>query len=376
MKQPFFIFAVFLSLSFFSCTQSLENMKNTNKANADVDTPFLYNSTLYLGREENKNAPSLKNLDNSFKLTKPDVANFNADAFFDFSGTVKNNLVYNYAIVTVTKDNTDLTAKYYPRNDFSFRIWLPFGKGNYTVKIYKILNIDVHRLGEGNISAVSYNKDEPLYVLKVYNTRDEDGMFLYPSFFIQSDNNEIQELAKELQEGKKTDIEIIKAIHDYVCYNVRYDYESILSTDPENKLSRKQDAKSVLDLHVAVCEGYTSLTAALLRSLGIKAKAVIGTLKLKPSDKAVTHAWLHVMSTKNNEKKYRLLDITNNDNEEVDKNNCYKFIEERQPLNTYFLLDIENNENDHKSTHFQGTDDKNVPFENDDGLYKGTRPWR
>ena len=318
----------------------------------------------------------LKNLDKSFKLTKPNVANFNADAFFYFSGTVKNNPVRNYAIVTVTKDGTNFTAKYYPRNDFSFRIWLPFGKGNYTVKIYKILDIDVHRLGEGNISAVSYNKDDPLYVLKVYNTRDENGRFLYPSFFIQSDNDEIQKLAKELQEGKKTDIEIIRAIHDHVCYHVRYDYESILSKDPENKLSRKQDAKSVLDSGVAVCEGYTSLTAALLRSLGIKAKAVIGTLKLKPSDKAVTHAWLHVMSTKNNEKKYRLLDITNNDNEKVDKNDRYKFIEERQPLDTYFLLDIESDENNHKSTHFQGTDDKNVPFENDDGLYEGTRPWR
>lgn len=373
MKQSFFIFAVFLSLSFFSCTPSLEN---TNKANTHVDTAFLYNSNLYLGREENKNTPSLKNLDNSFKLTKPNVANFNADAFFYFSGTVKNNLVYNYAIVTVTKDGTDLTAKYYPRNDFSFRIWLPFGKGNYTVKIYKILHIDVHRHGEGNISAVSYKEDEPLYVLKVYNTRDEDGKFLYPSYFIQSDNDEIQELAKELQEGKKTDMEIIKAIHDYVCYNVRYDYESILSKDPENKLYRKQDAKSVLDSGLAVCEGYTSLTAALLRSLGIKAKAVIGTLKLKPSDKAVTHAWLHIMSTKNNIKKYRLLDITNNDNEEVDKNDRYKFIKERQPLDTYFLLDIESNENNHKSTHFQGTDDNNVPFKNDDGLYEGTRPWR
>lgn len=376
MKQSFFIFAVFLSLSFFSCTPALENMKNTNKANAHVDTAFLYNSNLYLGREENKNAPSLKNLDDSFKLTKPNVANFNADAFFYFSGTVKNNLVYNYAIVTVTKDGTDLTAKYYPRNDFSFRIWLPFGKGNYTVKIYKILHIDVHRLGEGNISAVNYKKDEPLYVLKVHNTRDEDGRFLYPSYFIQSDNDEIQELAKKIQEGQKTDMEIIKAIHDYVCYHVRYDYESILSNDPENKLYRKQDAKSVLDSGLAVCEGYTSLTAALLRSLGIKAKAVIGTLKLKPSDKAVIHAWLHVMSTKNNITKYRLLDTTNNDNEEVDKNNNYQFIDERQPLDTYFLLDIENNENNHKSTHFQGTDDKNAAFKNDDGLYKGTRPWR
>ncbi|MEL5720023.1 MAG: transglutaminase domain-containing protein [Treponemataceae bacterium] len=369
MKQSFFIFAVFLSLSFFSCTQSLEN---TNKANAHVDTAFLYNSNLYLGREENKNAPLLKNLDKSFKLTKPNVANFNADAFFYFSGTVNNNPVRNYAIVTVTKDGTDLTAKYYPRNDFSFRIWLPFGKGNYTVKIYKLLDIEVHRVGEGNISSVSYNKDEPLYVLKIFNTRDEDGRFLYPSYFIQSDNDEIQELAKNLQEGKKTDMEIIKAIHDYVCYNVRYDYESILSNDPENKLYRKQDAKSVLDSGLAVCEGYTSLTAALLRSLGIKAKAVIGTLKLKPSDKAVIHAWLHVMSTKNNITKYRLLDTTNNDNEEVDKNNNYEFIDEREPLDTYFLRDIEN----HKSTHFQGTDDKNAAFENDDGLYKGTRPWR
>lgn len=376
MRYYIFLFFVYL-LCFISCTPPLDN-STQNNTHIYADKAFEYNGTIYHGREIGGDLITTK--DESFTLIKPDSKNFNAEAFFTLEGNVKNNLCFNYALVTVTKEGTDLRAKYFPRNDFSFRIWLPFGEGKYIVNIYKLVDIDVNRTGEGNISGVNYDKTTPIYTFNVFNTCNEDGRFLYPSYFIQSDDDEIQKLADELRKGKNTDMEIIKAIHDYVCWNFRYDYESKKSTDPENKLYRRQDAKYVLDNKICVCEGYTSITAALLRACGIKAKAVIGTSQLTPNskNKPVDHAWLHVLSTKDDVKKYRLLDPTNDDKEkfEFDKDNNYKFIEEQEPSEDYFLLDLENNEKDHRSTHFQGKSDKDTPFKGEDGLYEGTRPWR
>lgn len=370
MKRIFiFTYLVFLFV-FFSCDTDPGVKRNAEYA----DDAFVYNGVTYYGREVSDR--KIYKTDLSLKLKKPDSDFFYADGFFMLEGVVKNPLMFNYAYVQVSKDGTDLTAKYYPRSNFSHRIWLPFGKGKYVVNIYKILDIEVNRLGEGNINGVSYDKNSPIYSFTVFNTRYEDGSFLYPSYFIQSDDEDIQDLARILSAGKKDNIEIIKAVYEYVCLNCRYDYESIKRADEENALYRRQDAKYVFDNGLCVCEGYTSLTAALLRACGIRTKAVIGTLKLKPTSIPGTHAWLHVLCEKNGIEKYRLLDPTNDDNELVDIKQNFKFISERPPTQKFFLLDLESNENNNHFTHMHGRVNINEPFENDDGLYYGTRPWR
>ncbi|MDP3179811.1 MAG: transglutaminase-like domain-containing protein, partial [Spirochaetaceae bacterium] len=76
----------------------------------------------------------------------------------------------------------------------------------------------------------------------------------------------------------------IKAIHDYVVKTLYYDHASLVVDQ-----RKKQDALSTLLNGTGVCEGYTSLTAALLRSAGIPARAVSGDTA------GGAHAWNNIL---------------------------------------------------------------------------------
>lgn len=78
--------------------------------------------------------------------------------------------------------------------------------------------------------------------------------------------------ANELIKGKKTDAEKVKAIYDFVTSNIAYDNE--LAKTVKNEYIPSIDA--TLKSKKAICYGYATLFAAMLRSADIPAKLVMG----------------------------------------------------------------------------------------------------
>jgi hypothetical protein len=246
-----------------------------------MQLPFTYNGTIYQGKTSTGTGDLASS--NTITINYPSTASFDADAFFTLEGTINKPDVYNYALVVVTKTATNESTTYFVQGTFSTRLWLRFGPGGYTVEVFRLFSINVGLDGTGDIYGYSYY-ESAAFTFTVSNSRDEDGRFHYPSAALQSDDFRIANLARDLTYGLTDSTDMIKAIHDFVVLHCQYDNASTYEG-----YRRKQDAISVLDSGLAVCEGYTSLTNSLLRALGIKAKAVAGLAG------GGGHAWTNVL---------------------------------------------------------------------------------
>lgn len=99
---------------------------------------------------------------------------------------------------------------------------------------------------------------------------NEDAL-LQPSEYVQSKDAKIVQLAHKITKNAKTDYEKVKAIHDWVAGNIYYDKDAF------NKGQYGAlDATSVLDEKKSVCQGYATLTAALMRAVSIPCAVVAG----------------------------------------------------------------------------------------------------
>jgi transglutaminase-like putative cysteine protease len=241
-----------------------------------------YGGTVYQGKSTAGSSSPLTRSTATLSVTSPTTANFDADGFFTLKGTVTKSSVYNYAYVTVVKDSTLEKTTYFVRSDFAVRVWLRFGVGAYTIKVCEMGTFAPDLDGEGDYNNFTYSPSA-IYTFHANNTRDESGIFLYPSDAVQSDDFRISNIASDLTFGLTDSQAKIKAVHDYVVKGLYYDDASLL--DGHRK---KQDALSTLDNATGVCEGYTSLTNALLRAAGIHAKCVSGTA-------GGAHAWTNVL---------------------------------------------------------------------------------
>lgn len=119
---------------------------------------------------------------------------------------------------------------------------------------------------------------------------DQD-LLLSPSFSIQSDDPEIIALALKITAGLDIDYDKARAIHDWVAHNISYDEELHQAID-KGEASEPITALGTLHAGKSVCEGYSKLTAALHRAVGIPAKYVIG------SNYSENHAWNEVLVDK------------------------------------------------------------------------------
>lgn len=107
--------------------------------------------------------------------------------------------------------------------------------------------------------------------VQIFNNYKNPQDYLSPERDIQSDDIEIIQLAQNITYGINNDYDRIKAVHKWVCENVYYDFDALSTGSYENL-----DAKNMLIYKKGVCEGYSNLTAALLRSLGIPCRKQSG----------------------------------------------------------------------------------------------------
>lgn len=132
-------------------------------------------------------------------------------------------------------------------------------------------------------------------------------LWLRPSYEIESDNAGIIALAKSITASSTDDYSKVQAIHNYVCNNIYYDsalsnsddygyfdgkiYDNADYMQVSGDYYRNYKADSInveapVQLNSAVyvlknkrgvCEGYTNLTCALLRAIGIPSQIYLGT---------------------------------------------------------------------------------------------------
>jgi hypothetical protein len=167
-----------------------------------------------------------------------------------------------------------------PGESFEHTISLRYGPGSYTYQIMTSKNDDKH--------------DQYSYAIEhggtFTNSASDELDTIAPSCDVQSDLAEIITLAEKITQGLQTEMEKTKAIHDWVASHIAYDVDSYF----QNTYAQKNwDALTVLHSGQAICQGYSNLTAALNRAVGIRARVLRGSADVYSvgwSD----HAWNEV----------------------------------------------------------------------------------
>ncbi len=193
------------------------------------------------------------------------------------SGVIKiNNNNGKFGAVRVSKDNTsyDYILK---END---TIPLQLGNGQYTVLV-------LESVGGNKFKQVS----KEVVTLKSIDTNE---VYLQSIQMINW-NNEMNAIkkAKELTKNAKNDKEKVEAIYNYIIANISYD------NDKASKIKSNYIPKidETLKAQNGICYDYASLFGAMLRSVGVPTKLVMG----RKNDIKEYHAWNQVFLEDSNE---------------------------------------------------------------------------
>ena len=92
---------------------------------------------------------------------------------------------------------------------------------------------------------------------------------------------EVDAVLSALKLGGKNEYDKVKAIYDYICENVKYDYDNL--NNEAHKL--KYSAYAALCNGTSVCQGYANLFYRLANEAGLDARIVSGT------SRGQNHAW-------------------------------------------------------------------------------------
>lgn len=115
---------------------------------------------------------------------------------------------------------------------------------------------------------------------------DEFSPFLRPSVMSSySEDDQCVKKARELASRCDTDAEVAASVYAYLSDNVRYDYPKANSVQSDYLPVPDE----TLETGKGICFDYASLAAAMLRSLGIPCKLIVGYVHT--GGKEVYHAW-------------------------------------------------------------------------------------
>jgi len=164
-----------------------------------------------------------------------------------------------------TDDRKDEATYFIPVEDYEFEgvTHFRFGPGEYEVTVH-VPKEEQEKKNEFHFT--------PALSIKHEVSNIEDKRDILPSRGVESDHPIIIEKAEEITKGIKDDREKAKAIYEFVSKNVEYDVEKF-----EDDIFHPDDsALTTLDLGSGICQDYTFLTTALLRSIDIESRYVAG----------------------------------------------------------------------------------------------------
>ncbi|RJE83629.1 transglutaminase domain-containing protein [Paenibacillus sp. 1011MAR3C5] len=213
-------------------------------------------------------------------LTVPATESYasTSNSWLDTSGISRGIISISYKIknikikVMITKGKESYTYNLLSGKD-SEQFPLQFGNGEYTISLLENTSGKSYRVLEQNKLQLKLKDENVIYLNSVQNIS-------------WTSTDKAITKAKELVKGKKTVEEKVKSIYDFITANIAYD-NNLAKTVPTDYLP---DIERTLSTKKDICYGYSSLFAAMLRSLNIPTKLVMGSTEYVD----VYHAWNEV----------------------------------------------------------------------------------
>ena len=158
---------------------------------------------------------------------------------------------------------------------------LQFGNGEYTVTLLQKISGTQYRVLKAQKVTLELEDNKKVFLNSVQNVKWQD-----------TDQAIIK--AQALTANLKTDSEKIAAIYNYVINNVKYDQAKANTV----KSGYLPNINTTYSTNKGICYDYASLFGAMLRSVGIPTKLVMGT---STYTKDTYHAWNEVYSSTENQ---------------------------------------------------------------------------
>ncbi len=157
---------------------------------------------------------------------------------------------------------------------------LQFGDGKYQVSLFE------------NASGKKYAKEGSVKLS--VKMSDELSCFLYPNQYVCYDENTAcVKYANELCKGMDDQAEIFQTVCKYVTNNFVYDFIKSVTVKP----GQLPQIDECWNTRMGICQDLSAMTCAMLRSQGIPARLMIGTVGAN-----TYHAW--VMAVVNGENRF------------------------------------------------------------------------
>ncbi len=172
---------------------------------------------------------------------------------------------------------------YWLNGDGEYEVFpLQFGSGKYKVELFE------------NVKGKDYSKEGTLKLSA--KMPDELSCFLYPNQYVNyNDKTACVIEAGNICKGMTDQDEIYQAICKYVLKNFIYDY--IKSVTVQSMSQQMPDIDGCWSSRMGICQDLSAMTCAMLRSQGVPARLMIGTVGAN-----TYHAW--VVAVVNGEERF------------------------------------------------------------------------
>jgi len=164
---------------------------------------------------------------------------------------------------------------------FNEEIWLIDGKGNYEISVL------IHKVDR------KYNFGP---TVRVENISDVNR-FTVPTKHVESNNEELISIAQEITRFAKSDRDKARYIYDWITKNIVYDYKKYMR-QLEKNYDNTYGAYNTYKTRTGVCYDYSTLLAALGRSVGLQVKVIKGNYVTANSEEL--HAWNEIFISEEN----------------------------------------------------------------------------
>lgn len=262
--------AIIMSAFLFACSGSDSSSTSTPQASSNsAPAASGSNSSSTSGPSFEPKAASEAKFDSKSALNlsgaKIDVSNI-SEGYVGATASSKNRLKFE-----VAKDGVSMYFDM-PANGSAIIAPLTLGNGTYEFNVWENTTDQRYAKLAGTSEKVTL--------------KDEYQPFLRQNIYCEYDSkSEAAKLAKKLVADAENEGDALAAIYDWVVENIEYDKEK--AAELSGKSGYIPDPDETISDKSGICFDYSSLVAAMLRSIGIPCKIITGNVA--PND--IYHAW-------------------------------------------------------------------------------------
>ena len=148
------------------------------------------------------------------------------------------------------------------------------GSGKYLVKVLENIEGDRYAIVQSQTIEIKLSNNLSPYLIPI-------------QYINYNSTSKAVAKAKELTKNCKTELDKVKAVYQYILNNIVYDYDKAKKVVAGELNGYVPTVDVVLNSGKGICFDYSSLMAAMLRSLGIPTKLIMGYVA--PNN--AYHAW-------------------------------------------------------------------------------------